>query len=186
MIFIDTPGIHKPKNKLGSYMTEIALGTFKEVDVILLLVDSPADKGPGDAYIVDMLKNINTPKILVINKIDYLPPDVYEGIYKNYEDMDVFDKILGTSALKGQNIEVLLDEITATLRPISATSRAETSFSSQSRSSSRGGRSTRNLNCKYTQTQHAVEHLSYPARFVFKILLLGIWYLSVKNDQIKS
>ena len=46
--------------------------------------------------------------------------------------------------------------------------------------------STRNLNCKYTQTQHAVEHLSYPARFVFKILLLGIWYLSVKNDQIKS
>ena len=111
MIFIDTPGIHKPKNKLGSYMTEIAVGTFKEVDVILFLVDSPADKGPGDAYIVDMLKNINTPKILVINKIDYLPPDVYEGIYKNYEDMDVFDKILGTSALKGQNIEVLLDEI---------------------------------------------------------------------------
>ena len=88
MIFIDTPSIHKPKNKLGSYMTEIAVNTFKEVDVILFLVDLPADKGLGDAYIVDMLKNINTPKILVINKIDYLPPDVYESIYKNYKDID--------------------------------------------------------------------------------------------------
>ena len=66
MVFIDTPGIHKPHSKLGSYMTDSAINTFKEVDLILFLVDSDISKGPGDKYILEMLKSINTPKLLVI------------------------------------------------------------------------------------------------------------------------
>ena len=72
MIFIDTPGIHKPRNKLGEFMTDSALATFEEVDVILFLTDSDIDKGPGDKYIVDVLKRTDTPKYLVINKIDVM------------------------------------------------------------------------------------------------------------------
>ncbi len=72
MIFIDTPGIHRPRTKLGSYMTDAAIGTFKEVDAIVYIVDDRLSEGPGDKYIVDLLDDIVTPKILVINKIDKL------------------------------------------------------------------------------------------------------------------
>jgi GTP-binding protein Era len=75
IIFIDTPGIHKPKNKLGRYMTEAAIGTFNEVDAIIFIVDDGLSKGPGDRYIVEMLKEIQTPKILVINKMDNIGPE---------------------------------------------------------------------------------------------------------------
>ena len=112
MVFIDTPGVHKPKNKLGSYMTNVALGTLKEVDVILFLVDSPLQKRQGgDAFILEKLKESKQPKILVINKIDLLEPAVFEEIYKSYEDMHMFDAIIGTNALKAQNTDALLDEI---------------------------------------------------------------------------
>ena len=74
LIFLDTPGIHKGKNKLGKSMTEAAIRTFSEVDILLFLVDSRIDKGPGDMNIVDMLREIKTPKILVINKIDLMNP----------------------------------------------------------------------------------------------------------------
>ena len=70
MIFIDTPGIHKPKNKLGDFMTEAALNTFHEVDGIIFITDDRLSKGPGDPYILEMLKKVETPKLLVINKID--------------------------------------------------------------------------------------------------------------------
>ena len=76
-IFIDTPGIHKARNKLGSFMTETAISTFREVDVILFLVDDEIDKGPGDRYITDMLSGIDTPKVLVINKMDTMDSDKY-------------------------------------------------------------------------------------------------------------
>ncbi|MBR5756828.1 MAG: GTPase Era [Firmicutes bacterium] len=112
MVFIDTPGVHKPKNKLGSYMTNVALGTLKEVDVILFLVDSPLQKRQGgDAFILEKLKESKQPKILVINKIDLLEPAVFEEIYKSYEEMGMFDAIIGTNALKAQNTDALLDEI---------------------------------------------------------------------------
>ena len=113
MVFIDTPGVHKPKNKLGSYMTNVALGTLKEVDVILFLVDSPLQKRQGgDAFILEKLKESRQPKILVINKIDLLEPSVFEEIYKSYEDMHLFDAIIGTNALRSQNTDALLEEIT--------------------------------------------------------------------------
>lgn len=115
MIFIDTPGIHKPRNKLGSYMTGMAVNTFKEVDVILLLVDDELSAGTGDKYILDLLENIDTPKILVINKIDKLEPEKYLRIYEEYNSMGIFNAIYGASAIEGKNVDVILEEIQSLL-----------------------------------------------------------------------
>lgn len=111
MVFIDTPGIHKPHSKLGAFMTDSALNTFKEVDVVLFLVDSDINKGPGDRYILDKLKEIDTPKILVINKIDAMEPEYFRSIYEEYSSMGIFDDVFGTSALEGRNVEKLLGRI---------------------------------------------------------------------------
>lgn len=111
MVFIDTPGIHKPHSKLGSYMTDSAVNTLKEVDVVLFLSDSDIDKGPGDKYIINMLKDIKTPKIAVINKIDKMSPEEFKKIYDSYETMKIFDGVYGTSALEGKNVENLIQGI---------------------------------------------------------------------------
>jgi len=111
MIFIDTPGIHKPHSKLGNFMTDSAINTFKEVDVILFLVDDAINKGPGDRYILEMLKEIDTPKILVINKIDTMKPEYFQSIYEDYSKMEVFDDIFGTSALEGKNVDRLISRL---------------------------------------------------------------------------
>lgn len=111
MIFLDTPGIHKPRTKLGNYMTDTAVTTFKEVEVILFLVDGKISKGPGDKYILNMIKDIDTPKVLVINKIDKMDPAEFREIYDEYEAMGIFDGIFGTSALEGKNVPQLLEKI---------------------------------------------------------------------------
>lgn len=111
LVFIDTPGIHKARNKLGSAMTDMAISTFKEVDVILFLVDGDINKGPGDRYIMDMIKDLDTPKLLVINKIDKMTPEEFQKIYDDYDSFDVFDGIYGTSALEGKNINELISGI---------------------------------------------------------------------------
>lgn len=116
VVFIDTPGIHKPKNKLGSYMTGMALNTFREVDVLLFIVDDEISSGRGDAFIVDLLKEVNTPKILLINKIDEIEPDKYLRIYEEYEKMGIFHNIYGVSALKGKNVEAVLEDIEGLLK----------------------------------------------------------------------
>lgn len=111
MIFIDTPGIHKPKNKLGGYMTEMAVNTFKEADVVVFIVDDELSAGPGDKYIVELLREIDTPVILVINKIDQLEPEKFRRIYEEYQESGLFADILGISALSGKNVDVLLKRI---------------------------------------------------------------------------
>ncbi|MDD5822946.1 MAG: GTPase Era [Firmicutes bacterium] len=111
MIFLDTPGIHKPKNKLGSAINETALNTFKGVDVILLLVDGTKDFGPGDRMLVDMIKDVDTPKLLAINKMDMIGPEQYLKLYNEYDAMGIFDDIYGTSALKGDNVDKLVDKL---------------------------------------------------------------------------
>ncbi len=105
MIFIDTPGIHKPRNKLGEFMTEAATGTFNEVDAIIFIVDDKLSAGPGDKYIVDLLDNISTPKILVINKMDKMGPDEFAEIYNEYDETGIFENIIGTSAKEGTNVQ---------------------------------------------------------------------------------
>ncbi len=111
MIFIDTPGIHKPRNKLGGYMTEMAINTFKEVEVVVFIVDDELSAGPGDQYILDLLQNIDTPVFLVINKIDKLDPEKYRRIFEEYQSLDFFADIIGVAALSGRNVGVLLEKI---------------------------------------------------------------------------
>jgi len=107
IIFIDTPGIHKPRNKLGGYMTDTAKNTLKEVDVIIFIVDDGLSAGTGDKYILELLKDIGTPKVLAINKIDLIGPEKFKGIYEEYEELKMFDYIFGISAKNGKNVEAL-------------------------------------------------------------------------------
>ena len=112
IVIIDTPGIHKPANSLGKYMTDTAVSTLNHSDVILFLTDEPLSKGPGDKYITELLKKADrTPKLLIINKIDRIEPDEYRAIYDEYEQTGIFDRIIGTSALKGKNTEVVVEAI---------------------------------------------------------------------------
>lgn len=111
MVFIDTPGIHKARNKLGAAMTDMAINTFKEVDMILFLVDDKITKGPGDRYIMEMIKDLDTPKILIINKIDKMSPEDYKETFEAYDELNVFDAIFGTSAIEGKNVPALLEKI---------------------------------------------------------------------------
>ena len=108
-VFLDTPGIHKPRNKLGEFMTDAAISTFGEVDAIIFIVDEALSRGPGDKYIVELLREIDTPKILVINKIDRMGPEEFAKTYREYEELEMFDKILGTSALEGIHVEDVIE-----------------------------------------------------------------------------
>lgn len=116
MIFIDTPGIHKPKNKLGSFMTNAAINTFKEVDAVILIVDDELSAGPGDSYILDMIKETDTPKILAINKIDKLDPEKFQRIYNEYDQLGIFRSIIGISAIESKNVSYLIDELSKLLK----------------------------------------------------------------------
>ncbi|MCQ2554430.1 MAG: GTPase Era [Clostridia bacterium] len=111
LVFIDTPGIHKPHNKLGEFMTSSALSTLNEVDCILFLVDEKySDKG-GDKYILEMLKEVNTHKFLLINKIDSMKPEEFKETYDKYSELNVFDAIFGISARDGKHVDEVLKKI---------------------------------------------------------------------------
>lgn len=111
LVFIDTPGIHKPRNKLGTAMTDMALSTLKEVDAAVLIVDDELSAGPGDRIILDLVRQSETPKILAINKIDQMAPDKFQRIYQEYQDTGVFESIFGISALEGKHVEALLTHL---------------------------------------------------------------------------
>ena len=112
LVFIDTPGIHKPRTKLGEYMTDAAISTFSEVDAIIFIVDDELSAGPGDKYIVDMLDKITTPKVLVINKIDKMEPDKFRRMYEEYDEIGIFENIIGTSAKAGTNVSDVISAVT--------------------------------------------------------------------------
>lgn len=111
MVFIDTPGIHKPKNKLGDYMVDVATNTLKEVDAILFLVDESMIIGPGDKYILEQLRSINTPIILIINKIDKLTKDELLQKIDSFKEYDFIKEIVPISAEKNENVDRLLEII---------------------------------------------------------------------------
>lgn len=109
MIFVDTPGIHKPKNKLGKALNKQAYVSINDVDIIMFLVDITETLGPGDKYILNMLKGINKPVILIINKIDKVPREDILKKIDEYKDLYNFDEIIPVSALKDINTTHLLD-----------------------------------------------------------------------------
>jgi GTP-binding protein Era len=111
IVFLDTPGIHKPNSKLGDYMMKVAHSTLGEVDAILFLVDVSEGIGGGDRYIIEQLKPITTPVILVLNKIDRIHPDELFAIITTYKDLYSFAEIVPISALKGNNVTTLLEQI---------------------------------------------------------------------------
>ncbi|MGD7044011.1 GTPase Era [Jeotgalibacillus proteolyticus] len=115
MIFIDTPGIHKPKHKLGDFMIKMATNTFREVDLILFMVNVDEGLGRGDEFIMDLLKDVKTPVFLVLNKIDTVHPDELLPIIDQYRSRQTFQEVVPISALEGQNVETLLEQIQANL-----------------------------------------------------------------------
>lgn len=111
IIFLDTPGIHKAKNKLGKYMVTTAERTLKEVDVILWLVEPTTFIGAGERHIIQQLARIQTPVILVINKMDTVRKEEILAVIAAYKDTLAFAEIVPVSAFKGDNTDELLKVI---------------------------------------------------------------------------
>ena len=108
IVFVDTPGIHKAKNRLGDYMVSIAKGSLKEVDVVLWLVEPTNYIGAGEQQILMQLRNLNTPVILVINKIDTVKKEELFGFIDTYRKEMDFAEIVPVSALKNDNTDELI------------------------------------------------------------------------------
>lgn len=108
IVFMDTPGIHKPKNELGKFMNEEVDFALEEMDVVIMITDESSKIGPGDEYIIDKIKGSKAKKILLINKIDKRTPIEVASIYNMFNDLDVFDEIIQISALKDMGITTLI------------------------------------------------------------------------------
>lgn len=111
IVFIDTPGIHKPKHQLGQFMVDSALSTLNEVDLILFMVNVSEKMGPGDRFIMERLQNVKTPVFLILNQIDKVHPDELLPIIEAYQNEMEFAEIVPVSAITGNNVEHLLGVI---------------------------------------------------------------------------
>lgn len=111
IVFVDTPGIHKPTHKLGQILNRGAYYSIDDVDVVCLLIDAKAGLGKGDKYVIERLKDINKPVILIINKIDGLSKDEIFLKINEYKDLYDFAEIVPISALKNKNIDELIKVI---------------------------------------------------------------------------
>ncbi|MBO0460645.1 MULTISPECIES: GTPase Era [Enterococcus] len=109
LIFIDTPGIHKPKHRLGDFMVETAYSALREVDAVLFMISADQKRGKGDDFIIERLKNVQSPVYLVINKIDKVHPDELLGIIEDYSTQMDFAQVVPISATEGNNVERLMD-----------------------------------------------------------------------------
>jgi GTPase len=109
IVFVDTPGIHKPRHKLGEYMVKSAQDTFKDVDVVLFLTNPDTEVGKGDQYILEQLKGKNVPVFLVLNKIDENTEERVANTIKNYAAYFDFTEVIPIAAIKGKNTDKLLE-----------------------------------------------------------------------------
>lgn len=111
-VFLDTPGIQMPKNKLGDYMLSVSKNTLNEVDIVTFIVDLSEDIGKLDQYIIDILDGVNTKTVLLVNKIDIAENQAQiDNIVNKYKDMDKFDRIVPISALEQTNYDKYLEVI---------------------------------------------------------------------------
>ena len=111
IVFLDTPGIHKAKNKLGEYMVNVAEQTLKEVDVVLWLVEPTSFIGKGELHIAEQLKKANVPVILIMNKIDTVAKEKLPEYMENYRKIYDFEEIIPVCALRGVNMEKVISAI---------------------------------------------------------------------------
>lgn len=121
IIFLDTPGIHKPRHKLGEYMVDVAWRTLGEVDVVIFLVDASVDAGPGDRLIASRLQQVKTPVVLVLNKLDRFRGDSsserFRAAAAAYSALGEFAAVVPVSALEGKNLDELLRTVIGLLPP---------------------------------------------------------------------
>ena len=115
IVFIDTPGIHKPHSQLGDFMVQSALSTLNEVDAVLFMVNATQKRGKGDDFIIERLKKVHKPIYLVINKIDKIHPDKLLDIITEYKDTLDYKEVYPISALQGNNVPELIDNLVADL-----------------------------------------------------------------------
>jgi GTP-binding protein Era len=111
IVFLDTPGIHKPQSKLGNYMMQTAESALREVEAALFLIDAAEGLGGGDRFIIEQLKKVKTPVFLVMNKIDKVEPEQLLPMITQYNELHDFAEIIPISALKGNNVETLLEQL---------------------------------------------------------------------------
>ncbi|MCK4376667.1 MAG: GTPase Era [Actinomycetia bacterium] len=109
MIFIDAPGIHKPRDRLGERLNAAALGFLEEMDVILFMIEASGTIGKGDRFISEKLKSVNRSKILVINKIDLIDEDEIERKISKAKKLGIFEEIIPISAKYNKNLDQLLE-----------------------------------------------------------------------------
>ena len=111
IVFLDTPGIHKPKHELGEFMVKSAYSALKEVDAVLFMVNVSEKRGPGDDFIIEKLKGIKTPIFLVLNKIDLVTPEVLLKRVESYKDALDFAGVFPISVLQGNNVNELMEAL---------------------------------------------------------------------------
>lgn len=115
IIFIDTPGVHKPATKLGDFMERSTMSALDEVDAVLYVVSATEKRGAGDNYIIDRLKQVKQPIYLVVNKIDQVSPNDLPDIVAQYQDALPFKDIVPISALQGNNVNTLINKLVENL-----------------------------------------------------------------------
>ncbi len=111
IVFIDTPGVHKPKSKLGDYMVQSAMSALNEVDAVLFMINAAEKRGAGDNFIIDRLKGIKAPVYLLINKIDQIHPDDLLAIMEQYQTALPWKAVYPISALEGNNVDEFLGDL---------------------------------------------------------------------------
>lgn len=116
VVFVDTPGIQKPKNALGEYMEDQTMDSLRDIDVIVFIVDHSTEIGKWDQYILEQIKNLKTKKIMIVNKIDLIDNEQLIKIVEKYNDMKIFDQIIPMSASNGENTKALLKVLYSELK----------------------------------------------------------------------
>lgn len=111
IIFVDNPGIHRPLHKLNKRMMNLVYSSLETSNLVCLIIDSKLSFGHGDQFVIDILKNISTPMILLINKVDILKKEKILSIIERYKDLIGFKEIIPISALKGTNLDILEEKI---------------------------------------------------------------------------
>lgn len=111
LVFIDTPGIHKPKNALGDFMNKSAYSSLAGVDAVLVMVNASEPIGPGDRFVIEKLEGLTIPVFLLINKVDLIQPQKILSVISDYKDLYPFTEVIPLSAKSGDNVDLLLDQL---------------------------------------------------------------------------
>jgi GTP-binding protein Era len=116
IVFLDTPGIHRPKSKLGEIMVKSALSALNEVELVLMVLDAKDGITSTDMAIIEKIKDIQTPIVLVINKMDSITPDEFKIFLQKVEEIKFYDEFVAISAMEGKNLDKLIDLIKTYLK----------------------------------------------------------------------